>query len=149
MRDVQPLHRAADVPEVLSETQPPAESPRGASLSRARGRVREGASIPPARLDRRTVQRLKRGHIPIEARLDLHGMTQAEAHEALARFIARSHASGLRAVIVITGKSGVLHSAVPRWLEEGENRAHILGSSRAEAQHGGEGALYLLLRRQR
>ena len=104
--------------------------------------------VRPA-IDRRTAQRLKRGQMPIEARLDLHGMTQTEAHEALARFIARSHAAGLRAVIVITGKSGVLHGAVPRWLEEGDNRARILSAARAHAQHGGAGALYLLLRRQR
>jgi len=149
MRDVRPLRRAVDMPEAPNETPPP-EPPRGSALPRTRGTVREGAaSIPPARLDRRTAQRLKRSQIPIEARLDLHGMTQIEAHAALARFIARSHASGLRAVIVITGKSGVLHGAVPRWLEEGENRARIIGSSRAQAQHGGEGALYLLLRRQR
>jgi DNA-nicking Smr family endonuclease len=149
-RDVQPLRRATDMPETLNEKQPPLEPSRGSSLPRARGTVRVvAASNPPARLDRRTAQRLKRGQTPIEARLDLHGMTQVEAHEALARFIARSHASGLRAVIVITGKSGVLRSAVPRWLEEGENRARIVGSSRAQAQHGGEGALYVLLRRQR
>jgi DNA-nicking Smr family endonuclease len=100
-------------------------------------------------IDRRTAQRLKRGEMPIEARLDLHGMTQTEAHEALDRFITRSHAAGMRAVIVITGKSGVLHGAVPRWLEEGGNRARILTATRAQAQHGGAGALYLLLRRQR
>ncbi len=100
-------------------------------------------------IDRRTTQRLKRGQMPIEARLDLHGMTQAEAHVALARFIARSHASGKRALIVITGKSGVLHGAVPRWLEEGETRGRILSTARAQAQHGGAGALYILLRRPR
>jgi DNA-nicking Smr family endonuclease len=100
-------------------------------------------------IDRRSAQRLRRGQMPIEARLDLHGMTQAEAHDALARFIARGQAAGMRAVLVITGKSGVLHGAVPRWLEEGNNRARILASSRAQAQHGGAGALYILLRRQR
>ena len=76
-------------------------------------------------------------------------MTQPEAHDALASFIARCHATGLRAVLVITGKSGVLYGAVPRWLEEGENRARILATSRAQAPHGGAGALYLLLRRRR
>lgn len=146
MHDVQPLHRERrapidDAPELevvlgSERSPPPIPSP---AHGRALGRE----------LDRRTAQRLKRGQMPIEARLDLHGMTQAEAHEALARFIARSHAAGLRAVIVITGKSGVLHGAVPRWLEEGENRACILGSARAQPQHGGAGALYLLLRRQR
>lgn len=100
-------------------------------------------------IDRRSAQRLRRGQMPIEARLDLHGMTQAEAHDALARFVARGYAAGMRVVLVITGKSGVLYSAVPRWLEEGDNRARILASTRAQAQHGGAGALYLLLRRQR
>ncbi|HXR86560.1 MAG TPA: Smr/MutS family protein [Stellaceae bacterium] len=111
---------------------------------------------PPARaaksidaLDRRTAARLKRGTLPIEAKLDLHGMTQTEAHDALKRFIARAQKHGSRAVLVVTGKSGVLHGAVPRWLDEGENRARILAIRRAHAQHGGEGALYLMLRRAR
>lgn len=106
-------------------------------------------AVPSAGLDRRSAQRLKRGQMPIEARLDLHGMTQVEAHHALDRFIAQSHAAGRRAVLVITGKSGVLYGAVPRWLEDSENRARILAASRAQAQHGGAGALYLLLRRKR
>jgi DNA-nicking Smr family endonuclease len=102
-----------------------------------------------AALDRRTATRLKRGTLAIEARLDLHGMTQAEAHDALTRFIARAQKHGSRAVLVITGKSGVLHGTVPRWLEEGDNRGRILAIRRAHAQHGGEGALYLMLRRVR
>jgi DNA-nicking Smr family endonuclease len=100
-------------------------------------------------LDRRTAARLKRGTLGIEARLDLHGMTQSEAHDALTRFIARAQKHGSRAVLVITGKSGVLHGAVPRWLEEGDNRGRIFAIRRAHAQHGGEGALYLMLRRAR
>ncbi|HEX3973895.1 MAG TPA: Smr/MutS family protein [Stellaceae bacterium] len=111
---------------------------------------------PPARaaktidaLDRRTATRLKRGTLAIEARLDLHGMTQSEAHDALTRFIARAQKHGSRAVLVITGKSGVLHGTVPRWLDEGDNRGRILAIRRAHAQHGGEGALYLMLRRTR
>jgi DNA-nicking Smr family endonuclease len=100
-------------------------------------------------LDRRSAQRLKRGQLAIEARLDLHGMTQAEAHRALSAFIARCRAAGMRTVLIITGKSGVLYGAVPRWLEESDNRARILASSRAQAQHGGAGALYVLLRRRR
>ena len=100
-------------------------------------------------LDRRTAMRLKRGTLPIEAKLDLHGMTQTEAHDALTRFIARAQKHGSRAVLVVTGKSGVLHGAVPRWLVEGDNRARILALRRAHAQHGGEGALYLMLRRVR
>ena len=100
-------------------------------------------------LDRRTATRLKRGTLAIEAKLDLHGMTQAEAHDALTRFIVRAQKHGSRAVLVVTGKSGVLHGAVPRWLEEGDNRKRIVAIRRAYAQHGGEGALYLMLRRVR
>jgi len=147
MRNVEPLRNASAPVDI----EPAPEPPRGSTLPRARGSVREGASIAPlgTGVDRRTAQRLKRGEMPIEARLDLHGMTQIEAHDALARFVAKSNAAGLRALLVITGKSGVLHGAVPRWLEEGENRARILATSRAQPQHGGAGALYLLLRRQR
>jgi DNA-nicking Smr family endonuclease len=85
--------------------------------------------------------------MPIEARLDLHGMTQSEAHEALARFLTRAQKHGVRAALVITGKSGVLHGAVPRWLDDETHRGRIIAASRAHAQHGGAGALYLLLRR--
>ncbi len=105
-------------------------------------------------LDRRSAQRLKRGQMPIEARLDLHGMTQAEAHRTLHRFIAASAEAGRRNLLVITGKGsgaegGVLRAAVPRWLVEGENRARVLAFTPAQPRHGGAGALYLLLRRRR
>jgi DNA-nicking Smr family endonuclease len=138
--------RAGAAPEATVEILPPPPPPVIAPVARPPS---PAAQKPGTGIDRRSAQRLQRGQMPIEARLDLHGMTQAEAHDALARFIARCYAAGMRAVLVITGKSGVLHGAVPRWLEEGNNRARILASSRAQAQHGGAGALYLLLRRQR
>jgi DNA-nicking Smr family endonuclease len=103
-----------------------------------------------AGIDRANAERLKRGRRPIEARLDLHGLTQAEAHHALSRFIAGSRAVGRRCVLVITGhgrfSGGVLKQAVPRWLHEAEMRPHILAISPAQPQHGGAGALYVLLR---
>jgi DNA-nicking Smr family endonuclease len=92
---------------------------------------------------------LKRGEMAIAARLDLHGMTQDEAHRALHRFIARSAGAKLRNLLVVTGKSGVLHSAVPRWLDEPELRPFVLAQVRAQPKDGGSGALYVLLRRQR
>ncbi|HWE74194.1 MAG TPA: Smr/MutS family protein [Stellaceae bacterium] len=149
MRGVTP-YRPEPPPEIVVPPPPPRET-------KAR-RVPASAppASPPARpaktidaLDRRTATRLKRGILAIEARLDLHGMTQAEAHDALTRFIARAQKHGSRAVLVITGKSGVLHGTVPRWLEEGDNRSRILAIRRAHAQHGGAGALYLMLRRVR
>ena len=104
-----------------------------------------------AGVDRATAERLKRGRRTIEARLDLHGMTQAEAHRALAGFVAGSRTGGRRCVLVITGhgriSGGVLKSAVPRWLHEPEMRRHVLAIAPARPQHGGAGALYVLLRR--
>jgi DNA-nicking Smr family endonuclease len=106
-------------------------------------------------LDRRTAERLRGGALPIEARLDLHGMTQAEAHRALDTFLARAVEAEKRCVLVITGKGGrmagdgVLRAAVPRWLNEAPNRARLLAFAPAQPQHGGAGALYLLLRRRR
>jgi DNA-nicking Smr family endonuclease len=105
-----------------------------------------------AGIDRATAERLKRGRRVIEARLDLHGMTQAEAHRALAGFVAGSRTAGRRCVLVITGhgrsSGGILKGAVPRWLNEPELRRHVLAIAPARPQHGGHGALYVLLRRQ-
>jgi DNA-nicking Smr family endonuclease len=104
-----------------------------------------------AGIDRATAERLKRGRLPVEARLDLHGMTQDEAHRALARFIAAARGSGKRCVLVITGRGaaggGVLRSAVPRWLDEPGFRPHLLAIATAQPQDGGAGALYVMLRR--
>jgi DNA-nicking Smr family endonuclease len=108
-----------------------------------------------AGIDRANAERLKRGHHRIEARLDLHGMTQSEAHRAVAAFVHASSGSGLRCVLVITGRGlgpngpGVLKSAVPRWLEQPGLRRQILAIAPAQPRHGGAGALYLLLRRRR
>src|SRR5205807_8439885 len=90
--------------------------------------------LPPldrfAGIDRATAERLKRGRYPVEARLDLHGMTQAEAHRAMADFISRSRARGRRCLLVITGHGrmggGILKAAVPRWLGEPDLRHHVL-----------------------
>ena len=104
-----------------------------------------------AGLDRASAERLKRGRYPVEARLDLHGMTQQEAHRALSGFVAGSRALGRRVVLVITGhgrsSGGILKSAVPRWLNEPDLRRHLLAMTRAQPRDGGTGALYLLLRK--
>jgi DNA-nicking Smr family endonuclease len=117
------------------------------------GAERNKSEIGPG-LDRRTALRLKRGQLPIEARLDLHGLTQAEAHRDLASFIARASAAGKRALLIVTGKGtreggGVLRAAVPRWLDEPAMRALVLAVTPALPRDGGGGALYLLLRRAR
>jgi DNA-nicking Smr family endonuclease len=105
--------------------------------------------------DKRTAERLRHGEMPIEGRLDLHGMTQDQAHGALSRFILRVHDEGKRCVLVITGKgyrdgqTGVLRQSVPRWLNTPPLRERILSFAHAQPKHGGEGALYVLLKRRR
>ena len=103
--------------------------------------------------DRRTARKLRRGDVAIEARIDLHGSTQAEAHRRLERFLHDAHSAGLRLVLVITGKGfrdgepGVLRASVPRWLGEAPNRHRVLGFTNAAPKDGGDGALYVRLRR--
>ena len=111
---------------------------------------------PPAGsgLDRRTEMRLTRGQMRIEARIDLHGMTQVQARTALAAFIAESHARGRRCVLVITGKGSlnkpsVIKQNVPAWLAEAPVAAMVLKSVQAQPKDGGAGAVYVLLRRRR
>jgi DNA-nicking Smr family endonuclease len=102
------------------------------------------------------LHRLKRGRITPERRLDLHYMTQDVAHGSLIRFLAASQEAGRRCVLVITGKgyrsgstAGVLRTAVPHWLAEPPNRERVLAFARAATTHGGDGAVYVLLRRLR
>ena len=161
----------------LSPAPPPIEPERPASVEgakRADGagqrhpakasmrRLMHGAAgtpQPPAiaeravPIDRRTVRRLRRGHMQIDARLDLHGMRQEEAHLALAGFIRRCQADNKRVVLVITGTglrregSGVLRVQVPRWLNEPDLRRRVVALHPADRAHGGEGAFYVFLRR--
>ena len=101
-------------------------------------------------VDKRTVERLRRGQLPIEARLDLHGHTRGSAHSALCGFLAAAWDSGRRVVLVVTGKGqGILKDAVPRWLNENPVRGRVLLVAQAQPKDGGGGALYVLLRRRR
>lgn len=109
-----------------------------------------------AGVDKRTAQRMRRGQLPIEARIDLHGLTEAEAHRTLASFLIGSQKAGRRCVLVVTGKglrpdggTGVLRTNVPRWLNAPPNRGRILAFSHAQPKDGGEGALYVLLKRRK
>lgn len=124
------------------------------------------AKVPALNVfDRRAAKKLRQGRFDIEARIDLHGMRQVEAHGALKRFLFSCHARGLRWVLVITGKGksqrqsddevggfgwgderGVLRRNVPMWLAEPELRAIVVSFTAAALQHGGEGALYIQLR---
>jgi DNA-nicking Smr family endonuclease len=104
-------------------------------------------------MDRRQARRLKRGELPIDAHLDLHGLTIARAHGALSAFIKRAHAAGARLVVVITGKGpdgrGRIRAEAPHWLNAAELRPLILAVTQAHGSHGGAGALYVLLKRRR
>jgi DNA-nicking Smr family endonuclease len=104
-------------------------------------------------IDKRQGERFRRGQLAIEGKIDLHGRTQNEAHDALLHFLERAHRAGKRNLLVITGKgmtqskSGILKSIVPRWLNEPVFRRLVLAISQARPEHGGEGALYVLLKR--
>lgn len=115
-------------------------------------------AAPPALapLGRRYRQRVARGSEAIEDRIDLHGLTQAQAHDALQRFLRLSQSRGARTVLVITGKGGVgtgergvLKRQVPMWLRLPEFRGFVVGFEDAGIRHGGSGALYVRLRRVR
>ena len=116
------------------------------------------AAPPLAPIGRRERSQLSRGRKDIDARLDLHGMTQSRAHHALSNFLQRAHREGLTFVLVITGKGrttaaqserGVLRRQVPLWLSLPEFRSLVVGFEEAHIGHGGEGALYVRIRRSR
>ena len=113
-------------------------------------------------LDGNTAEKLKRGQIAPGARMDLHGMTEAAAHGALLSFLAGAQARGVRLALVITGignpkdqdnaewmraRHGALKEMVPRWLNEKAFNALVSGSGPAHRRHGGDGALYVYLRK--
>jgi DNA-nicking Smr family endonuclease len=116
-----------------------------------------------ANFDRNAARKIRGGRVEIDARVDLHGMRQHEAHATLKRFLLSSQSRGLRYVLIITGKGkaigsqaahigesdrerGILKRNVPRWLEEPDMRAVVVSFTAAAVQHGGEGAIYVHLR---
>ncbi len=121
----------------------------------------ERGTSKTAGIDRRTTNRLRRGQLPIEGELDLHGFKQTQARQALDSFIEKAAHERKRCLLVITGKgeragvakgwrgSGVLREAVPNWLNDPVNRDLILTFCHAQPRDGGNGALYVLLKRKR
>jgi DNA-nicking Smr family endonuclease len=143
------IETAADAASAPAPIAPPPRSARPQP-------PRPKPEAPPAlaSLGRRAKQRVARGRDPIDGRLDLHGLTQAGAHDALLGFLHAAQTRGARLVMVITGKGrggegGVLKRQVPLWLALPEFRAMVVGFDDAHQRHGGEGALYLRLRRSR
>jgi DNA-nicking Smr family endonuclease len=159
-------HRAAMKPEPLlpparkaaKETEPSSQSRLAKPIPKPSPAARGEA------LDRGTARKLERGHLAVEARLDLHGMRQREAHVALRRFLKSAQGRGYRHVLVITGKGnepdtrrsfyeedsrGVLRQAVPHWLAAPDLAHVVVSFSAAPRRLGGEGALYVRLRKPR
>ncbi|MDB5620462.1 Smr/MutS family protein [Tardiphaga sp.] len=152
--------KAAVVVETpVAEKPVPAAKPR--RLSAAPPSIKPAAppAVPPlAPLGRRERSQLSRGKKDIDARLDLHGMTQTRAHDALQAFLHRCHYDGCTFVLIITGKGrtvgpeserGILRRQVPLWLGLPEFRGFVVGFEQATIGHGGEGALYVRIRRAR
>ncbi len=167
----------ADAKPLKGRTRPRPKAARPATTSATRTTAEPAIAAPPkaprnvaatgpSGLDGRTAERLRRGLIEPQARLDLHGLTEASAYRTLLTFVKGAHARGLRLVLVVTGKGakpaapdapfdlerdsrtrGVLKAMVPRWLQERELAALVADLRTANRRHGGEGALYVYLRK--
>jgi DNA-nicking Smr family endonuclease len=166
-RSVAPLRQRHPAAAAAAIPAPPAPSARKAhapATAHTAAVTRAGAGKPTPKpaspfesLDRRLKQRLARGTQTIDGRLDLHGKTQNEAHAALIRFLRRAQRDGARFVLVITGKGGgrrsdggeggVLRRQVPLWLHLPDLRPYVAGFETAHVGHGGEGALYVRVRK--
>ncbi len=136
---------------LVSEPDPP--SPPATPAAEAAPRVVTPDTGRQHVFDQPTRRKLARGRLPVEAKIDLHGLTQAEAHGFLLSFLHTAHARGLRYVLVVTGKGasfgseGILRRAVPAWLATPSFRVIVAGYDEAARNHGGSGALYIRLRR--
>jgi DNA-nicking Smr family endonuclease len=161
-KQVKPLrkHRAAKAQAPLPQAETHAVTKPIVPPKPVPARVALAPKSPPplAPLGRRERSKLSRGRQEIDARRDLHGMTQTRAHRALHGFLQRAHSEGLTFVLVITGKGkvgggeaerGVLRRQVPQWLSLPEFRSLVVGFEEAHIGHGGEGALYVRIRRAR
>ncbi|MFY0681972.1 MAG: Smr/MutS family protein [Thalassovita sp.] len=124
--------------------------------------ISDQLNATPLRMDKKSYGKMKRGKLVPEGKLDLHGMTMDKAHPALVGFIMRSHSQGRRLVLVVTGKGkhrddggpipvryGVLKHNVPQWLQMMPLSPLVLQVSEAHLSHGGAGAYYVYLRRNR
>lgn len=177
----QPMHarRHSDTPKTepvspqKSKTPPTPRNPIGAfqvgALSPAKGArhhlapsIEDAVAAAPVQMDRKNYDRLRKGKMVPEAKIDLHGMTMSQAHPALVNFVMRNHGRGARLVLVITGKGksadvggpipvrhGVLKHQVPQWLALPPLRGVVLQVTQAHQKHGGGGAYYVYLRRTR
>ena len=151
---------AAPPPTAQAKSATPPREGDGASAEPPSAAPPKPRAAPPlAPLERRLKRDLSRGRAEIDSAIDLHGMNQAQAHQALRGFLVHMQTQGAKLVIVVTGKGGrqgstewfdergVLRRLVPQWLREADMRAVVLGFEEAGRAHGGAGALYVRLRR--
>jgi len=164
-----PLKKKNRVTQVATPRKP-AQSPKAKLSAKAEAKSLEApkpprpSHAPHTGLDRQTARKLEKGALAVEARLDLHGMRQRDAHIALRTFLKWAQGKDYRHVLVITGKGsareertsfyeeearGVLRQAVPHWLSHGDLAPLIVSFAEAPRRLGGEGALYVRLRRTR
>lgn len=162
--DAPPPEPAAPMEAAPIEPTPPEPTAAAPTAKPARAPAKAPPPPPLAALEPRARRKLTRG-AEVDARLDLHGLTQAAAHRRLRLFLVEAQANGYGVVLVITGKGdperlmtsgpafgegrGVLKRAVPLWLAEPDLRGVVLGFESAGRRHGGEGALYVRIRRRR
>ncbi len=154
--------RGAALPTLSSPVRParPPAPPPTSALESPAAQPAKPSTPPLAPIERRLKRELSRGRAAIDGALDLHGLTQAEAHQALRGFLRHSQARGARLVIIVTGKGGaiddfggwpnergVLKRLTPQWLRESDLRSVVLGFEEAGRAHGGSGALYVRIRR--
>lgn len=158
-REIKPLSGKGDIvpakPARISQANALPPQQKAITPAQAKPAVR---SPGDREVDRRTDQRLKRGQYPVDFTLDLHGLRQEAAHNKLRSVLRRAQAQDQRCVLVITGKGrseggvagqGVLRRKVPEWLSEESMHTIVLRYHEAQPEHGGAGALYVLLRRTR
>jgi DNA-nicking Smr family endonuclease len=168
-RSASPLKRRGSRP-TADKSRAPAPKPLAPEppLQRAKPKPAVATAPKPVHvpreegLDRQTARQLAKGRLEVEARLDLHGLRQRDAHAQLHRFLMQARARGLRHVLVITGKGapadtrasffeeeerGVLRNAVPRWLAEPDFAPLVVSFAPAPRRLGGDGALYVRLRK--
>jgi DNA-nicking Smr family endonuclease len=164
-RGARPLKKGASARPVVPAKPRAKPGPKSQAVTLApKPRPKPAPAARNEALDRQTARRLERGRVAVEARLDLHGMRQREAHAALRKFLKWAVAKDYRHVLVITGKGaepdawasfykeearGVLRASVPRWLAAPDLAHIVLSYSEAPRRLGGEGALYVRLRRKK
>ncbi len=161
IKTVTPLHPPREELETEPNAEPARQPVTRAGLPLQKQEFRPATNTAkPSPADRSAERRLRRGRVDIDARIDLHGMTQAAARTALGHFLHAARSRGFRAVLVITGKGkagvrnhgtgeempGVIRRRFPEWLAEPEIRHLVSGYASAHRRHGGDGAFYVMIR---